>query len=566
MKTGPRILIIGGVATGPKAAARARRLLPEAEITIVERGGLVSYGGCGLPFYLSGLVPDLRQLMSTPAGLVRDTEFFRREKNVRVLTRTLAENIDRERRQVTICRLDMGERQVLEYDYLVLATGAEPVVPAIEGGVLKNVFLLHHPDDAAHMRDLVKTKQVGKAVVIGAGLIGLEVADALAGQRVKVTVIEVKDQVLPNLLDAELAAILQRQIEQRKVEVLTSTRVEALAGGAEGKVRRVITDRGELETDMAVVACGVKPNVHLARGAGLALGATGAISVNQYLQTSDPYIYAGGDCVENLHLVSGQPVYLPLASTASKHGRVIGGNLAGYRERFPGVLGTAVLQAFDYNIGRTGLSEAEARHLGYRVETSVTSSLDCTHYYPMHDQVIIKLVLEASCGRLLGAQVIGAGDGVKRLDVLAAVITFGGTVEDVAKLDLGYAPPFATAIDAVAHAANTARNKLVGPVKGITAAQVRKRLAGDDDVVLLDVRQPEEVAGRAIRDRRVLAIRLGELRERTGQLPKDKQIITFCELGVRGYEAAQFLAGAGFPDVRFMEGGLAAWPEDLEGE
>ncbi|KKM09750.1 pyridine nucleotide-disulfide oxidoreductase [Clostridiales bacterium PH28_bin88] len=562
MKGSHKILIIGGVATGPKAAARTRRLLPEAEITIIERGGLVSYGGCGLPFYLSGLVPDLRQLVSTNAGLVRDTDFFLREKNVRVLTRTLAESIDRENRRVAVVDLPTGERRWLDYDRLVLATGAEPVVPAIEGiNHWRNVFTLHHPDDAVRIRELIKSKQVRQAVVIGAGLIGLEVADALAGQRIKVTVVEIKDQILPNMLDDDMAVILRREIEQRKVEVLTATRVTALDGDAEGKVRRVSTTRGELEADLVVVACGVKPNVSLAQAAGLALGRTGAIYVNEYLQTSDPVIYAGGDCVENMHLVSREMIYLPLASTANKHGRVIGDNLAGRRERFGGVLGTSALQAFDQNTGRTGLGEQEACRLGYRVVTAVTPSTDCAHYYPMHSGLMVKLVAEAGSGRLLGAQVLGEGEAIKRLDVLATAITFGGTLDTIAKLDLGYAPPFATAIDVAAHAANTARNKAAGLAEGIPVAKVSERLAGGKDVVLLDVRQPEEVEDRGIRDGRVLHIPLGELRQRMREVPRDKEIITLCELGVRGYEAVRILSGAGFPDVKFMDGGLAAWQD-----
>lgn len=287
----------------------------------------------------------------------------------------------------------------------------------------------------------------------------------------------------------------------------------------------------------------------LARDAGLVLGRTGAVCVNEYLQTSDPAVYAGGDCVENLHLVSRQKVYLPLGSTANKHGRVIGDNLAGRRERFEGVLGTAALQVFDLNIGRTGLREAEARSLGHQVVTAVTPSFDCAHYYPTHSGVTVKLVADAESGRLLGAQVMGEGEAIKRLDVLATAITFGATLEAVAKLDLAYSPPFASAIDVAAHAANTARNKMDGLVAGISSTEAGSRLAEGEDVLFLDVRQEEEVLGRPLAYPGSCHIPLGELREKLDVLPRNKPIITCCELGVRAYEAARLLTGAGFSDV-----------------
>ncbi len=561
MKT--RVLIIGGVATGPKTAARVRRLDPHAEITILEKGDMISYGSCGLPYHLAGLVP-MKELTTTAAGLVRDIDFFRQEKNVAVITGVLAEGIDRNRQEVIATHLGTGKRQVWPYDRLVLATGSVPIELSIPGTDLQRVFSFHHPHDVARVIQAIRTKEIKRVAVIGAGLIGLEVADALAGQRLKVTLLELQPQVLPRLLDPDLANLLQRQMGQRGVDVRTGQQVLGLEGDAGGMVRRVLTTIDTIDTDMVIIAAGVRPNVHLAREAGLALGTTGAIAVDACLRTSDPAIFAGGDCVENLHLVTGHQVYLPLASTANKHGRVMGDNIAGRDSRFPGVLGTTALQAFDLNIGRTGLSTVEAEALGYQVVTAVVPATDTSHYFPMRSRVIVKVIAEACSRRLLGAQVLGAGDAIKRLDVLATALAMGCTLDQLANLDLAYAPPFASAMDIALHATNTLRNKLDGLVQGVTPAEAKAKLDRGEDLVLLDLRQPGEIAGRRIEDQRVLAIPSNQLRARLMEIPQDKEIITLCELGLRGYEAARTLLGAGFTRVAFLEGGLEMWPETID--
>ncbi|MCL4423966.1 MAG: FAD-dependent oxidoreductase [Firmicutes bacterium] len=560
-----RIVVIGGVATGPKVAARARRLDAEAEITVVERGALVSYGNCGLPYYLSGLVSNLLELRRTPAGLLRDEAYFWEQKRIRVLTGTLATDIDRGRKKVAIANLATGETSTLPYDKLVLATGAHPLLPPFAGLELKGVFTLNHPVDAEQMVTDIKTLGVKRVTIIGAGGIGLEAADALSTRRLQVTMVERLPQVLPSVLDQDLATIFTRHLERQGVRILTGLRVLGLEGDASGRVRRVVTETGVEEADLVVVACGGRPNVELARSAGLALGETGAIAVDRYLRTSDPDIHAGGDCVQNRHLISGQMVYVPLASTAARHGRVIGDNLAGHAVRFPGILGTTVLQAFDYNLGRTGLSEREARGLGYQVMATLVSGSDSSHFHPWHGRLILKLVVEAESGRLLGAQAIGPSEVVKRLDVLATALTLGATVDDLASLDLGYAPPFSTPLDVVSQAGHVVQNLRRGLAKGISPLALKQKLADGADVQVLDVRQPEEVRGRSIKDRRVTSIPLGNLRERLNELDRAREVITLCELGVRGYEAARILTQEGFSSVRFLSGGLAAWPDDLEG-
>jgi len=559
-----RIVIVGGVAAGPKAAARARRLDPEAEITLVEKGSLLSYAGCGLPFHIAGLVRDAEELMRTPSGTLRDVAFFRAVKDVKVLTRTLAERIDRERKELAIVELETGERRRLPYDKLVLATGSNPIVPPVEGLDLGNVFRVGHPSDSVAIRDALDSDDVERVAVIGGGLIGLEVADALANQGLDVSILEMRDQLLPGLLDPDMAALLAKHLRGRGVDLRLGAAVNGLRGDAHHSFSGAVTDQGVVEADIAILAIGVRPNVTLAADAGLELGETGAIAVDEFLRTSDPDIYAGGDCVENVHVVTGKPVYIPLGSTANKHGRIIGDNVTGGRERFPGVAGTTVLKTFGFNVARTGLTEQAAREAGYVVLASVASSSDCAHYYPANKMVTVKLIADAESRRLLGAQAVGMGETVKRIDVAATAIAFGATLEELANLDLGYAPPYSTAIDVLAHAANVGRNKLAGIARSISPLDVKRKLEAGDDFVLLDVRSPKEFERERIGDPRARLIPLEELRERVGELPRGREIVTYCRLSLRGYEAARILEAAGFSEVRFMDGGLVAWPYETE--
>lgn len=503
---------------------------------------------------------DFNELFRTSAGAMRDEHYFMNVKGVRVLTRTEATAINREKKEVTVTNLDTQETYTLPYDKLVLATGASPIVPPIAGMDLKGVHRLNHPDDARAIAG--QLEGVGKAVVIGAGLIGMEAADALIKRKLFVSVVELKDQILPGVLDADLAAVLVYRLEEEGVEFHLDEKVLRLEGDEQGNVARVLTDKGALDAQMVIVAVGVRPNVELAQAAGLTIGETGAIAVNEYLQTSDPDIYAAGDCVENVHLVSGRKVYIPLASTANRQGRVVGDNVAGGKSKFKGVLGSAVLKVIGWNVGRTGLGEQQARQLGYDVVTVITADHDRVHYHPGHGNLLIKLVVEKGCRRLLGAQAIGRGVIDKRIDVLATVLNFGGTVDDLVDVDLGYAPPFNTPIDPIQNAANVIRNKLDGLARSITAKEVKEKTDRGDDFILLDVRTSREYNYRHIEDDRVRLISQGELRCRIEEVSRDKEIIIICAQGRRAYEVMRLLAQAGFKDVKFMEGGMNAWSYD----
>ncbi len=557
-----RILIIGGVAAGPKAAARARRCDPGAEITIVEEGSFLSYAGCGMPFYIGGMVEKHEELMATPVGVVRDAAFFRNVKDINVLTGTRAEAIDRENKTVRVTNLATRETYDLPYDRLVLATGSKPVRPPIPGMDLAGVYTLGNLEEARAVRQAVE-QGARRVVIIGGGLIGLELADVL-GTKAEITIVEMMDHVLSTLLDPELSILVERVLRGKGVQLFLGSRVERIEGDGNGAVARVVTTAGSFDADLVVVAAGVRPRVELAREAGLELGETGAIKVNEYLQTSDPDIYAGGDCVENIHLISGRPVYTPMGSVANRHGRVIGNNVAGGREIFAGVLGTAILKVFEMNIGRTGLSESEARRLGYHVESFICPAPDRAHFYPGSKPIIIKLVADASTRKLLGAQILGPGDVDKRLDVAVAALSMGATVDQLASFDLAYAPPFSTALDPLTHAANCLRNKLDGRARSINPLEVKRRLLAGEDFVLLDVRTPAEFNEVRLPYPNVVFIPLGKLRERAKELPEDREIIVFCKVSLRGWEAQTILESLGFTNVSFFEGGIAAWPFELD--
>jgi len=560
MRNRKKIVIIGGVAAGPKSAARARRRDPNAEITIIEKGKLLSYAGCGMPYYISGDIPDCNELMCSPHGVVRNEVFFSNVKDITALTGTLAESIDRENKQVKIVDLETQEHSSISYDKLVLATGASHFRPPIEGSNLYRIFTLGHPDDAIAIHETARAEDVKQVALFGGGLIGMEVTEALSKLGLEVFVVEMMEQLLPKLLDQEMAAFLAKYLKSQGVKLLLSEKAVKLEGDDRNNIRKVITDKSEIDADMVVTAVGVRPNVELARNSGLTIGETGAIEVNEYMQTNDPDIYAGGDCVENIHLATGKKAYIPLGSTANKHGRIIGDNVTGGSEKFRGVLGTTIFKIFDYTVGCTGLTEKAAKEAGFSTVTCLAPGDDCAHYYPGHEKILTKLVVDKENSQVLGAQIIGPGDVDKRLDVIVTAIMSGGTVKDIADLDLGYAPPYANAIDNIAHAANIIRNKMDGLAKSLTPMEVKAKMERDDDFILLDVRTPPEVDRVRIEDERVKVIPLGKLRTRITELPKDKEIVVFCAISLRGYEAQRILEGDGFNDVKFMDGGIAAWP------
>lgn len=559
-----KVLIIGGVAAGPKAASKVIRMMPDAEVTIVEKGAFLSYAGCGLPYYVSGEVKEQRDLMCTPAGVVRDSVFFQNVKNVRVQGGTEALEIDRTEKRVRVKTLATGEESSLPYDKLVLATGASPVVPPIPGVDKKNVFALHGVHDAEGIKAILAQGKAEDVVIIGGGLIGVETTEALATHGCRVTVVEMLPQIL-NMLDWDIARLVEQHLESKGVKVLTNTKALAMEShvGSDDLVAQVRTDKGVLHADMVILSIGVRPNVTLAKQAGLTIGEkTGAIQVDDHMRTSDPDIYAAGDCVECIDRLTRQPCFVPLGSTANKQGRVAAVNICGGDEAFPGVLGSTVCKVFDFCVARTGLTETAARSAGYEIITALAPGPDKAHYIPQSKPLLMKLVADAKTGRVLGVQTTGPGDGAKRIDVAATAISGGMTIDDVANLDLSYAPPYAPAMDNLITAANVARNKRDGYMVGVSAEEVYRKIQAGEEFVFLDVRSPQEHA--EVRLPKAVLIPLGALRKRLGEIPKNKEIIAFCKVSLRGYEAALILKAAGYGDVKVLDGGVAMWPYEKE--
>ena len=552
-----KIVVIGGVAAGPKTASRINRLCGEAEVTIVEKGEFLSYAGCGLPYYISGMVQDSKELMSTPVGTIRDSTFFQNVKNAKVLNHTEATTIDRKNKTVTVRNRD-GETQELPYDKLVLATGAESAVPPIPGIQLDNIYNLKDIHDADAIKATLAEKKAINAVIVGGGLIGVEVAEAFSEMGCRITMVEFLPQIL-GMMDPEMATLVEKHFEAKGVRIKTGTRVTEFKGT--DHVETVITDQGEIPADIVIMAVGVRPAAKLAQDAGIDIGPTRAIAVNEQMQTSDPNVYAVGDCAEKKNLITGKAVYVPLGSTANKEGRVAANAICGINDAFPGILGSAICKVFDFSVARTGLGEQEAIDAGYEVVTCLAPAPDKPHFMDGAKPLFLKLIADRATRKVLGAQATGPGNADRRMDIVAMALTAGMTIDQLANADLVYAPPFSPAVDNIITAANILRNKIDGFMDGITPAEVLALRKQGVDFTLLDVRSPAE--REQMRIEGTIDIPLGALRGRVSELDQTKPIIAFCKISLRGYEAALILKKAGFEGVKVMDGGILMWPGKL---
>lgn len=558
-KPAMKVVVVGGVTAGPKAAAKIIRLMPDADVTVVERGTVMSYAGCGLPYYVGGLVRDQKRLTSSPAGVVRDPVFFRSVKNVHVMNRTEAIEVSRADKRVRVRDLLTGRETWLAYDKLLLATGASPNVPPPLDVRLENVFTLHGVRDAEGIRTALAEQKSRDVVIIGGGLLGIEMTQAIAGRGARVTILEARPRIMP-ILDSDMALLVERHLEANGVRVVTNAMATALRGNV--RVSEVVTDKGSFPADMVILALGVHPNVQLAANAGLPLGETGAIAVDAGMRTADPDIFAAGDCVETRNLITGRPCYFPLGATAAKQGRVAAINICGGKDSFPGVMGSCICRVFDYNVARTGLGEEEAGRMGLDTITAYAPGPDREHFMPTAAMLLLKLVIDRSSRRLIGVQATGRGDADKRVDVSAMAIRARMTVDEIAAADLCYAPQYSPAMDNLITGANVARNKLDGYLASIRPADVRRMMEDRRDFVFLDVRTPAEYEESRLPGS--VLIPLGSLRGRVGELPADKPIVTFCDISLRAYEASLILRHAGFADVRVMDGGMAMWPYERQ--
>lgn len=553
-----KIVIIGGGACGPKVAARIRRLDPNAIITIVQDEALVSYAACGLPYFVAGMIKARTEL------IVRNAEAFKKINNVDVLLETRVDRIDRSAHRIYTTRLKDGAADVLEYDKLIIATGANPVVPSIEGIKLKGIYSLKRVPDAEAIIAMAKASAKKKAVIVGAGLIGVEMAEALVARGMEVTVVEALDKVLAAILDDEISDIAAKHMADRGVNLKLGQKIISFSG-EDGHVSSATTDREILECDLVVIAIGVRPDTKLAREADLKIGPFGDIEVNEYMQTSDPDIYAGGDCVACVNLVTGKKAFVPMGSTANKHGHVIANNICGIKERFPGIVSTACVKVFDLNVGRVGLSEKQAREYGFNVTAATASGTDKPEYYKGNQQITIKLIIDNQTRRVLGGQGIGRGDVIKRIDVLAAAITMGMTVDLLANLDLAYAPPYNSALDVLHHTANLAINKMEGRTQSIRTTELKEKLDKNEDFTLLDVRTHLEADETSLEKPQTVLIPQLTVTNNIKKLDKNKEHVILCLRGQRAYQICCVLKGAGFKDAKFVEGGLSCWCGEVTG-
>jgi len=551
-----KVVIIGGVAAGPKAAAKINRLDPDADVTIVEKGQLLSYAGCGLPYYVAGIVKAQSELMSSPVGIVRDIVFFQQTLNIHIMNQTEAVAIERDRKRVQVKSLVDGRRTELDYDKLLIATGSTPIMPDLEGIRLGRIFTLHGVTDAEGIKAALERGKARDVVIMGGGLIGLEVTEALVMRGCRVTIVEKLDQILRRV-DPEIALLIEKHLESRGVRVLTGTEVKRFIGDRRGIVAAVETSAGTFPANLCIIAVGNVPMVELAAQAGLELGTTGAIKTNSRQQTSDEDIYAAGDCVECVNLITGQPCWVPLGSTANRQGRVAAINICGGDEHFAPITGTTACRIFGCVIALTGLTEQRALQAGFDAVSVLVPGPDREHFVPGAGLLLLKIVVDRKTRRLLGAQATGAG-GDKRIDVAATAIAAGMTIDQVANLDLGYAPPFGPVIDNLVMAANVARNKLDGLLDSIGPLEVKRMLDRGEDFVVLDVRTSAEYDHRRIGE--TVFIPLASLRSRCRELDQNRTIVAICNFSLRGYEAAIILRKHGFHNVKVLEGGLEMWP------
>ncbi len=446
-----RFVVVGGVAAGLSAASRARRVNPRLEILVYEKGPDISYSACGLPHLIAGWVKEADALR------VYSPEFFKSRRNIQVFTGHEVTELSTSSRRVTVIPPGGAELQQVHYDRLLLSTGAEPARPAVQGIDLSGIFHVNDLQATLSLMRHLQAEQPRAGVIIGGGYIGLEMAEALVARGIRVTLVE-RSAGLFEAVDEDVAIPIEKELVAHGVRLVKNAPVEALLGDRTARVRRVAWSRSagsspeSADTDFVVLATGIRPRTKLAEEAGIKLGDTGAIAVNEYQETTEAAVYAAGDCAEAAHLVSGRQVYFPLGTTANKQGRVAGENAGGGRARFPGIAGTAAVKVFSLEVARTGLSLTQARETGFAARAATVRAASRARYLGGQD-ILVKFVADAASGRLLGAQMVGPEGVAKRIDVVATALQARMTVEQVGQLDLSYAPPFSTVWDPVLIAA-----------------------------------------------------------------------------------------------------------------
>jgi NADPH-dependent 2,4-dienoyl-CoA reductase/sulfur reductase-like enzyme/rhodanese-related sulfurtransferase len=541
-------IIIGGVAGGATTAARLRRLDEKSQIIIFEKGAYISYANCGLPYYIGGTIPEREKLfLQTPEG-------FGKRFNLDVRVNTEVLSIEPMAKKIKVKNLINGDIYEETYDTLVLSPGAEPIKPPLPGIDLPGIFTLRNVADTDRIKTFVNENKPQHAIVVGGGFIGLEMAENLHKLGIQVSIVEMADQMM-NTLDFSMASIVHQHLKSKNVEFYLKDGVSAFST-VNNQLEVTLRSGRKLNVDMVILSIGVRPDVKLAREAGLDIGITGGIRVNNYLQTSSPDIYAVGDAIEFKSPVTSKPVITYLAGPANRQGRICADNIVtGNTIDYKGSIGTAIAKVFDITVGSTGVSGKTLQKEDIPFLASTTHSASHAGYYPGAIPMSIKILFAPGSGKLLGAQIVGI-DGVdKRLDLLATVIKSNGTIYDLIDIEHAYAPPYSSAKDPVNMAGYVAENILTGKVSPIYWREIKAIDANDS--MLLDVRTPGEFKLGSIPG--AVNIPVDELRNRLPELPLSKKIIIFCAVGLRGYIATRILSQNGFNRVSNLSGGYKTW-------
>lgn len=532
-----KVIIIGGVAAGTKVAAKLKREDRSAEVTILTKGKDISYAGCGLPYYVGKVIPDRESLV------VNTPEKFAALTGARVVTGMEVTKLDRAAKTVEAVH-ENGEMSTWDYDKLVIATGASPIRPALPGLDLPQVFFMRTPDDAVSLRAAVEAGGIKKAVVVGGGFIGLEIAENLTSMGVRCNVLDMAPHVLPGF-DEEVQVFVENHLAEHGIHTMTGTRFEGVLG--EGKVEKVQTDRRALKADMVVLSIGIRANTAFLADTGIELAPNRTVLVNDHMQTNDPDIYAVGDCAMVTNRITGAAAWSPMGSTANITGRMAAKNMAGKDTAYHGAMGTAVCQLPKLNAGRTGMSEAQAKEAGFDAVSVIMVTDDKAHYMPGADSFIIKLIVDRESRRLLGVQVLGKGAVDKVVDTCVAAIAMKATVDEIADMDFAYAPPFSTAIHPLAHAVNVLMNKMDGTLETMTPAEYA---AGEaEGYKVMDVSPQPSIAGAPYVD-------LTKIEGEVDGFAKDEPILLVCAKGKRGYMTQNRMKYYGYTNTKVLEGGL----------
>ncbi|MHB1392612.1 MAG: FAD-dependent oxidoreductase [Clostridia bacterium] len=535
-----RILVIGAVAAGTSAAAKARRNDDKAEIVIYEKDRDISYSGCGLPYYIGGDIEDISEL--TP----RDSIFFKKKYNIDIYTGHEVLKLDPENKELTVKNLNTNEVFCDRYDKLVIAIGASPFVPNVKGIDGDNVFFLRNVQSARNVRSFIEKRKPKHAVIAGTGFIGFEMLENLLAVGINVSIIEKMSKITPNL-DEDMAAFLESALAKKNIAIIKNTSIVEIH---ENKV--VLEDGREIESNMVVMATGVKPNIALAKEAGVEIGVTGAIKVNNKMQTNIKDVYACGDCIETFSVITGKPVYRPLGSTANKTGRIAGDALTGGNLEYRGNLSTGIFKLFDMTIANTGLSEREAIAEGYDIVVCHNIKSDKPDYFH-GKEMAIKAIADKATQKLLGVQIVGYEGVDKRIDVFATLITYGAKVSDLFHLDLAYAPPFSTTKDPVHYTGMILDNALINNRPIITAKDAQRLVNKGEKIQVIDARVNKQYDESHVDT--AINIPQDKLRKELETLDKDVLTITYCNKGVTGNAAQNILINHGFKNVYNLSGG-----------